>query len=405
METTVKRGGLKLTSIRRILKFLQVDPGPARRFVNWFIRHYGRMLEERQVRLTPAMVMLGEDICAHYILLSRRYQLLNRLESPVEPDVAPEGTQGTQGTEDQKGDTSHKARSEARREASQQSGEKSESKSREASQQAEEQSQETEKAEETKGTKGTKETKGTKVSPLPLPDLKAVSGVFDDILKLRERLRKSIGEFQSALESAGVAPGLALDEIFADGGFDEIADSIPAADTPGDTDGLPLTDIRPDVQAVQPPDATPEVIVSPMSTVSTMSTMSTMSTPSTEKESPNDDTSLEPGVGGGGPAARIPDAPIARPVRPKLSPRPERQSLVRAWLSSRVPRVESEKKGSLLGPGRGQDDRDRDPVRVGVGVPAGQADAGGGAARGASGPADAADPEHVRAKPEAAGKP
>jgi len=104
METTIKRGGLKLTSIRRILKFLQVDPGPARKFVNWFIRHYSRLLEERRVRLTPAMVMLGEDICAHYILLSRRYQLLNRLE-----------TEGTQGTEDQKGDTSHNCREASQR--------------------------------------------------------------------------------------------------------------------------------------------------------------------------------------------------------------------------------------------------------------------------------------------------
>ena len=381
METTLKRGGLKLTSIRRILKFLQVDPGPARKFVNWFIRHYSRLLEERRVRLTPAMVMLGEDICAHYILLSRRYQLLNRLESPVEPDVAPEGTQESQ---DQKGDTPHKSRG--------------------ASQQAEEQSQETEEAEGTKETKETKETKGAKVSPLPLPDLKAVGAVFDDILKLRERLRKSIGEFQSTLESAGVDPESALDEILAGGGFDmdEDSDGAAAPELTGETAGLPLTDIRPDVQAVQPPDATPEVVVSPMSTVSTMSTMSTLST---EKESANDDTSLEPARGDVRDAAGVSDARVAGPVRRKAPARPIRESLVRAWLSSRVARVPSQKEGALLGPGRGQDDRDRDPVRVGVGVPAVPADAGGGAARGAPGPADAADPEHVRAKPAASGQP
>jgi len=321
METTLKRGGLKLTSIRRILKFLQVDPGPARKFVNWFIRHYSRLLEERRVRLTPAMVMLGEDICAHYILLSRRYQLLNR----IDPVVASATT-----------------------------------------------------------------------------DFKAVGAVFDDVLKLRERLRKSIGEFQSTLESAGMDPESALDEFLAGGGFDEIIETVPAADADAETAGLPLTDIRPDVQAVQPPDATPEVVVSPMSTVSTMSTMSTLST---EKESANDDTSLEPGRGESRNAAGNSDAPVAGPVRRKAPARPIRESLVRAWLSSRVARVPSQKEGALLGPGRGQDDRDRDPVRVGVGVPAVPADAGGGAARGAPGPADAADPEHVRAKPAASGQP
>ncbi|MCX5771551.1 MAG: hypothetical protein NTZ09_14960, partial [Candidatus Hydrogenedentes bacterium] len=304
METTPNRGRLKLSSIRRILKFLQVDPGPARKFVNWFIRHYGRLLEERRVRLTPAMVMLGEDICAHYILLSRRYQLLNRLESPVEADVAPEGTQGTQESQDQKGDTPHKSRGASQqpdekgesksRGASQQCDEKGESKSRGAYQQAEEQSQETEEAEETKGTKGTKETKetkGAKIPALPLPDLKAAGAVFDDILKLRERLRKSIGEFQSVLESAGLDPESELEELLAAGGGlgvedgdDEIAGGAEMPEPPVQTDGLPLTDIRPDVQAVQPPDATPELVVSPMST------MSTMSTPSTEKESANDDT-------------------------------------------------------------------------------------------------------------------
>ena len=323
METTLKRGGLKLTSIRRILKFLQVDPGPARKFVNWFIRHYSRLLEERRVRLTPAMVMLGEDICAHYILLSRRYQLLNRIDPPVASATT---------------------------------------------------------------------------------DFKAVGAVFDDVLKLRERLRKSIGEFQSTLESAGMDPESALDEFLAGGGFDMDEDSDGAAtpELPSDTPGLPLTDIRPDMQAVQPPDATPELVVSPMSTVSTMSTMSTLST---EKESANDDTSLEPGRGESRNAAGNSDASVAGPVRRKAPARPIRESLVRAWLSSRVARVPSQKEGALLGPGRGQDDRDRDPVRVGVGVPAVPADAGGGAARGAPGPTDAADPEHVRAKPEASGKP
>jgi len=405
METTVKRGGLKLSSIRRILKFLQVDPGPARKFVNWFIRHYSRLLEERRVRLTPAMVMLGEDICAHYILLSRRYQLLNRLET--------EGTKETQGTEDQKGDTSHNCR-----EASQQPGEKSEGKSREASQQPGEKSegksrgasQQSDEKGESKVRGPSHGTHGSHKSHLPptpllsLPDLKAVGAVFDEILKLRERLRKSIGEFQSVLESAGVDPESALDEFLAGGGFDmdEDTDVSAAPELPSETDGLPLTEIRPDVQAVQPPDATPELVVSPMSTVSTMSTMSTLST---EKESANDDTFLEPARGDSRNAAGRSDARVAGPVRRKAPTGPIRESLVRAWLSSRVARVPSQKEGALLGPGRGQDDRDRDPVRVGVGVPAVPADAGGDAARGAPGPADAAHPEHVRAKPAATGQP
>jgi hypothetical protein len=200
---------------------LKVDLDGAEPLVKWFVEELEKTFARHQVKPTPMLLMLGEDVITHYVLVRAAHTAYSE--------------EKTQKTEEDK----TKAAGNPPQEAPKGNGN------------------------ETGGIAGNgKETKRT--SPLLKAPARNNGASLDDIIKFREKLRKSIADFIDACAAAGTPVNTGLSELFAavDAKMTGIMQSAMAyaRETAGSTEevpGAPLIGLRPDMQAIRPETETP----------------------------------------------------------------------------------------------------------------------------------------------------
>lgn len=187
--------------IETLRRHMAGEAGGAHLLAHWFTRGMTRSVEQRGMEPDPLLLILAEDVLAHCLLVRQAYEALRpRSGSVPPPDVPPPTAPGCNG----------------RRRAA------------------------------------------AAVDAMA-PDDKAAPALLDNVVKYREKLRKSVGDLQAMLASHGAPAPTGLAALFPEidahlEGVMSAAEAYRQLDpTPAPAHpGRPLKGVRRDLQAVAP---------------------------------------------------------------------------------------------------------------------------------------------------------